>query len=120
MAYVNTKLTRSLDHNNISSYLKNIGKFPLLTHEEEAKLAGADFVGLDEYIEKIKGGWTDIDVIIATPEMMPELGKLGRVLGPRGLMPNPKTGTVTNDIEKAVNEVKSGKIEFKVDFLTFT
>lgn len=77
--------------------------------------AGADFAGSDEYLEKIKSGWTDIDSIVATPEMMPELGKLGRVLGPRGLMPNPKTGTVTNDVEKAVKEIKSGKIEFKVD-----
>jgi len=82
---------------------------------DKAKEAGANFAGSDEFLEKIKSGWTDIDVIIATPEMMPELGKLGKVLGPRGLMPNPKTGTVTNDIEKAVNEVKSGKIEFKVE-----
>jgi len=82
---------------------------------DKAKEAGADFVGSDEYLEKIKSGWTDVDVIIATPEMMPELGKHGRVLGPRGLMPNPKTGTVTNDVEKAVKEVKSGKIEFKVE-----
>ena len=77
--------------------------------------SGADFAGSDEYLEKIKSGWTDIDSIIAVPEMMPELGKLGRILGPRGLMPNPKTGTVTNDIEKAVKEIKSGKIEFKAD-----
>jgi len=82
---------------------------------DKASAAGANFAGSDEFLEKIKSGWTDIDVIIATPEMMPELGKLGRVLGPRGLMPNPKTGTVTNDVEKAVNEVKSGKIEFKVE-----
>ena len=82
---------------------------------DKAKEAGADFAGSDEFLEKIKSGWTDIDVIIATPEMMPELGKHGRVLGPRGLMPNPKTGTVTNDVEKAVKEVKSGKIEFKVE-----
>ncbi|GIR12707.1 MAG: 50S ribosomal protein L1 [Cryomorphaceae bacterium] len=83
--------------------------------EEEAKAAGADHVGLDEYVEKIKGGWTDIDVIITMPSCMGKLGPLGRVLGPRGLMPNPKTGTVTMDVAKAVNEVKSGKIDFKVD-----
>ncbi|MBV67310.1 MAG: 50S ribosomal protein L1 [Candidatus Marinimicrobia bacterium] len=82
---------------------------------DKATAAGADFVGSDEFLEKIKSGWTDIDVIVATPEMMPELGKHGRVLGPRGLMPNPKTGTVTNDVEKAVKEIKSGKIEFKVE-----
>ena len=82
---------------------------------DKAKDAGADFAGSDEFLEKIKSGWTDVDVIIATPEMMPELGKHGRVLGPRGLMPNPKTGTVTNDVEKAVKEIKSGKIEFKVE-----
>ena len=83
--------------------------------EEEAKDAGADHVGLDEYVEKIKGGWTDVDVIITMPSCMGKLGPLGRVLGPRGLMPNPKTGTVTMDVAKAVNEVKSGKIDFKVD-----
>ncbi len=83
--------------------------------EEEAKAAGADYVGLDEYVEKIKGGWTDVDVIITMPSCMAKLGPLGRVLGPRGLMPNPKTGTVTMDVAKAVNEVKSGKIDFKVD-----
>ena len=77
--------------------------------------AGADFAGSDEYLEKIKSGWTDVNSIISTPDMMPELGKLGRILGPRGLMPNPKTGTVTNDVEKAVKEIKSGKIEFKAD-----
>lgn len=82
---------------------------------DKATLAGADYVGSDEFLEKIKSGWTDVDVIVATPEMMPELGKHGRVLGPRGLMPNPKTGTVTNDVEKAVKEIKSGKIEFKVE-----
>ena len=82
---------------------------------DKATAAGADFVGSDEFLEKIKSGWTDIDVIVATPEMMPELGKHGRILGPRGLMPNPKTGTVTNDVEKAVKEIKSGKIEFKVE-----
>ncbi len=83
--------------------------------EEAAKAAGADFVGLDEFITKIEGGWTDIDVIIATPAVMPKIGKLGKVLGPRNLMPNPKTGTVTNDVAGAVNEVKGGKIAFKVD-----
>ena len=83
--------------------------------EEEAKAAGADFVGLDEYVEKIKGGWTDVDVIITTPNVMGKVGALGRILGPRGLMPNPKTGTVTMDIAKAVKEVKAGKIDFKVD-----
>ena len=83
--------------------------------EEAAKGAGADFVGLDEFIQKIEGGWTDVDVIIATPAVMPKIGKLGKVLGPRNLMPNPKTGTVTNDVAAAVNEVKGGKIAFKVD-----
>ncbi|HPD28185.1 MAG TPA: 50S ribosomal protein L1, partial [Paludibacteraceae bacterium] len=83
--------------------------------EAEAKEAGADFVGLDEYIEKIKGGWTDIDVIITMPSVMGKIGALGRVLGPRGLMPNPKSGTVTMEVGKAVAEVKQGKIDFKVD-----
>ena len=83
--------------------------------EAEAKAAGADYVGLDEYIEKIKGGWTDIDVIITMPSIMGKIGALGRVLGPRGLMPNPKSGTVTMEIGKAVTEVKQGKIDFKVD-----
>ena len=83
--------------------------------EAEAQAAGADYVGLDEYIEKIKGGWTDVDVIITTPNVMGKVGALGRILGPRGLMPNPKTGTVTMDIAKAVQEVKAGKIDFKVD-----
>ncbi|TXH23484.1 MAG: 50S ribosomal protein L1 [Chitinophagaceae bacterium] len=83
--------------------------------EAEATAAGADFVGLDEFIQKIESGWTDIDVIIATPSVMPKIGKLGKVLGPRNLMPNPKTGTVTNDVAAAVNEVKGGKIAFKVD-----
>ena len=83
--------------------------------EAEALAAGADYVGLDEYIEKIKGGWTDVDVIITTPNVMGKVGALGRILGPRGLMPNPKTGTVTMDIAKAVQEVKAGKIDFKVD-----
>ena len=83
--------------------------------EEEAKAAGADYVGLDEYVEKIKGGWADVDVIITTPNVMGKVGALGRILGPRGLMPNPKTGTVTMDVAKAVSEVKAGKIDFKVD-----
>ncbi|HOZ15969.1 MAG TPA: 50S ribosomal protein L1 [Tenuifilaceae bacterium] len=83
--------------------------------EEAAKQAGADYVGLDEYIEKIKGGWTDVDVIITMPTVMAKIGALGRVLGPRGLMPNPKSGTVTMEVDKAVNEVKQGKIDFKVD-----
>ncbi len=83
--------------------------------EAEATEAGADFVGLDEYIEKIKGGWTDVDVVITTPNVMGKVGALGRILGPRGLMPNPKTGTVTMDVAKAVSDVKAGKIDFKVD-----
>ena len=83
--------------------------------EQEAKDAGADYVGLNEYLDKIKGGWTDVDVIITMPSVMGKLGPLGRVLGPRGLMPNPKTGTVTMDIKKAVSDVKGGKIDFKVD-----
>lgn len=83
--------------------------------ESEAQAAGADFVGLDEYIEKIKGGWTDVDVIICTPSVMAKVGAIGRILGPRGLMPNPKTGTVTMDVAAAVKEVKAGKIDFKVD-----
>merc|ERR1711966_573374 len=83
--------------------------------EQEAKDAGADFVGLDEYLDKIKSGWTDVDVIVTMPSVMGKLGPLGRVLGPRGLMPNPKTGTVTMDIGKAVSDVKAGKIDFKVD-----
>ena len=83
--------------------------------EAEAKEAGADYVGLDEYLQKIKGGWTDVDVIVTMPSVMGKLGPLGRVLGPRGLMPNPKTGTVTMDVAKAVKDVKGGKIDFKVD-----
>jgi large subunit ribosomal protein L1 len=83
--------------------------------EAAATAAGADFVGLDEFVQKIEGGWVDIDVIIATPSVMPKIGKLGKILGPRNLMPNPKTGTVTNDVAAAVNEVKGGKIAFKVD-----
>ncbi|MCX6352533.1 MAG: 50S ribosomal protein L1 [Bacteroidetes bacterium] len=83
--------------------------------ENEAKEAGADYYGLDEYLKKLEAGWTDVDVIITTPDVMPKLGRLGRVLGPRGLMPNPKAGTVTTDVSKAVKEVKAGKIDFKVD-----
>jgi len=83
--------------------------------EAEARAAGADFVGLDEFITKIEGGWTDVDVIVATPSVMPKIGKLGKVLGPRNLMPNPKTGTVTNDVTGAINDLKGGKIAFKVD-----
>ncbi|HMZ05738.1 MAG TPA: 50S ribosomal protein L1 [bacterium] len=85
------------------------------TKEKEAKEAGADLVGFDEYLQKIKEGWTDVDVIVATPEAMIELGKLGKVLGPKGLMPNPKSGTVTPDVTKAVKEVKAGRVEFRVD-----
>jgi len=83
--------------------------------ENDAKSAGADYVGLDEFITKIEGGWTDVDVIVATPSVMPRIGRLGKILGPRNLMPNPKTGTVTNDVAAAVTEVKGGKIAFKVD-----
>jgi large subunit ribosomal protein L1 len=83
--------------------------------EAAAREAGADYVGLDEFIAKIEGGWTDVDVIVATPSVMPKIGRLGKILGPRNLMPNPKTGTVTNDVAAAVNEVKGGKIAFKVD-----
>lgn len=96
---------------------KNVRVLVLCTPDKEAEAteAGADYVGLDEYIEKINGGWTDIDVIITMPAVMAKLGKLGRILGPRNLMPNPKSGTVTPDVGKAVTEVKSGKIDFKVD-----
>jgi len=83
--------------------------------EADAKAAGADYVGLDEFVQKIEAGWVDVDVIVATPSVMPKIGKLGKILGPRNLMPNPKTGTVTNDVAAAVNEVKGGKIAFKVD-----
>ena len=96
---------------------KNVKVLALVTpdKEDEAKAAGADYVGLQEYLDKIKSGWTDVDVIITMPSVMGKLGPLGRVLGPRGLMPNPKTGTVTMDVAKAVTEVKAGKIDFKVD-----
>ena len=96
---------------------KEVRVLALVTPDKEAdaKEAGADFVGLDEYLQKIKDGWTDVDVIVTMPSVMGKLGPLGRVLGPRGLMPNPKTGTVTMDIKKAVSDVKGGKIDFKVD-----
>ena len=96
---------------------KNVRVLALVTPDKEAdaKEAGADYVGLDEYLQKIKDGWTDVDVIVTMPSVMGKLGPLGRVLGPRGLMPNPKTGTVTMDIKKAVSDVKGGKIDFKVD-----
>jgi len=96
---------------------KDVKVLALVTPDKEAEAteAGADFVGLDDYLEKIKGGWTDVDVIITMPSVMGKLGPLGRVLGPRGLMPNPKTGTVTMDVAKAVSDVKAGKIDFKVD-----
>jgi large subunit ribosomal protein L1 len=96
---------------------KNLKVLALVTadKEEEAKEAGADYAGLDEYIEKIRGGWTDIDVIVTMPSLMGKIGALGKVLGPRGLMPNPKSGTVTMDIAKAVSDVKKGKIDFKVE-----
>ena len=96
---------------------KTLKVLPLVTadKEEEAKKAGADYVGLDEYIDKIKSGWTDVDVIVTMPAVMGKIGPIGRILGPRGLMPNPKSGTVTMDIGKAVTDVKKGKIDFKVD-----
>ncbi|RLD28770.1 MAG: 50S ribosomal protein L1 [Bacteroidetes bacterium] len=96
---------------------KDVKVLALVTPDKEAEAtaAGADFVGLDEYLEKIKGGWTNVDVIVTMPSVMGKLGPLGRVLGPRGLMPNPKTGTVTMDVAKAVSDVKAGKIDFKVD-----
>ena len=96
---------------------KDVKVLALVTPDKEAEAteAGADFVGLDEYLQKIKGGWTDVDVIITMPSVMGKLGPLGRILGPRGLMPNPKTGTVTMDVAKAVQDVKAGKIDFKVD-----
>jgi large subunit ribosomal protein L1 len=96
---------------------KDVKVLALVTPDKEAEAtaAGADFVGLDEYLDKIKGGWTDVDVIVTMPSVMGKLGPLGRILGPRGLMPNPKTGTVTMDVAKAVSDVKSGKIDFKVE-----
>jgi large subunit ribosomal protein L1 len=96
---------------------KDVKVLALVTPDKEAEAtaAGADFVGLDEYLDKIKGGWTDVDVIVTMPSVMGKLGPLGRVLGPRGLMPNPKTGTVTMDVAKAIQDVKSGKIDFKVE-----
>ena len=102
---------------SLTAQVETIRVLVLCTPDQEAaaKAAGADYVGLDEYIDKIKGGWTDIDVIITQPAIMGKIGALGRILGPRGLMPNPKSGTVTPDVAKAVEEVKKGKIDFKVD-----
>jgi large subunit ribosomal protein L1 len=102
---------------NVSQAVTDVKVLALVTPDKEAEAtaAGADYVGLDEYLQKIKGGWTDVDVIITMPSVMGKLGPLGRILGPRGLMPNPKTGTVTMDVSKAVTEVKAGKIDFKVD-----
>tara|TARA_B110000914_G_C15456754_1_gene443776 strand:- start:649 stop:1344 length:696 start_codon:yes stop_codon:yes gene_type:complete len=94
---------------------KKVLVFCMEDKEEEARAAGADFVGLEEFVKKIEGGWTDIDVVIATPNVMPKIARLGRVLGPRNLMPNPKSGTVTTDLTKAITEVKKGKIAFKID-----
>ena len=101
----------------LTAPVKTVRVLALVTpdKEDEAKAAGADFVGLDDYIDKIKQGWTDIDVVITMPQVMPKIGPLGKILGPRGLMPNPKTGTVTIDVAKAIKEVKAGKIDFKVD-----
>ena len=127
-AYVDIAVRLGVDHRKANQMVRGVVTLPHGTgkqtrvlvlctpdKETEAKEAGADFVGLDEYIEKIKGGWTDVDVIICTPSVMAKIGAIGRILGPRGLMPNPKTGTVTMDIAKAVAEVKAGKIDFKVD-----
>ena len=105
--------TVSLPHGTGKS--KTVAVFCTPEKEDEARAAGAEFVGLDELIEKVAGGWTDVDVVIAMPGVMAKMGKIARVLGPRGLMPNPKTGTVTNDVANAVNEVKKGKISFRVD-----
>ena len=116
-----TSQPESINDNNVYAENANTSEGTLAVDidnsnvEAAAKEAGADYVGLDEYIEKIKGGWTDIDVIITMPSIMGKIGALGRVLGPRGLMPNPKSGTVTMDVAKAVKEVKQGKIDFKVD-----
>lgn len=105
--------TVSLPHG--TGKTKTVAVFCTPDKEEEAKAAGADYVGLDELVQKVQGGWTDVDVVIATPNVMAKVGRIGRVLGPRGLMPNPKTGTVTNDVGSAVSEVKKGKISFRVD-----
>lgn len=105
--------TVSLPHG--TGKTKRVAVFCTPDKEAEAKAAGADFVGLDELIQKVQGGWTDVDVVIAMPQVMAQVGKIGRILGPRGLMPNPKTGTVTQDIASAVTEVKAGKISFRVD-----
>ena len=127
-ASVDIDIRLGVDHRKANQMVRGVVSLPhgtgkvtrvlcLCTPDQEAaaKEAGADYVGLDEYIEKIKGGWTDIDVIITMPSIMGKIGALGRVLGPRGLMPNPKSGTVTPDVAKAVREVKQGKIDFKVD-----
>ena len=105
--------TVSLPHG--TGKTKTVAVFCTPDKEEEAKAAGADYVGLDDLVQKVQGGWTDVDVVIATPNVMAKVGRIGRVLGPRGLMPNPKTGTVTNDVGAAVSEVKKGKISFRVD-----
>ncbi len=127
-ASVNLAVRLGVDPRNANQMVRGVVSLPhgtgksvrvlaLVTPDkvEEAKAAGADYAGLDEFIEKIKGGWTDIDVIVTMPSVMGKIGPLGRVLGPRGLMPNPKSGTVTMDVAKAVGEVKAGKIDFKVD-----
>jgi len=127
-AYVNLAVRLGVDPRKANQMVRGVVSLPhgtgksvrvlaLVTPDkvEEAKAAGADYAGLDEFIEKIKGGWTDIDVIVTMPSVMGKIGPLGRVLGPRGLMPNPKSGTVTMDVAKAVGEVKAGKIDFKVD-----
>src|ERR1700748_1676477 len=105
--------TVSLPHGTVNT--KRVLVLCTPDKEADARAAGADYVGLDEFIQKIEGGWVDVDVIVATPSVMPKIGKLGKILGPRNLMPNPKTGTVTNDVAAAVNEVKGGKIAFKID-----
>jgi large subunit ribosomal protein L1 len=127
-ASVDLAIRLGVDHRKPNQIKKNLVTLPngtgkdvkvlaLVTPDKEAdaKEAGADYVGLDEYLQKIKGGWTDVDVIVTMPSVMGKLGPLGRILGPRGLMPNPKTGTVTMDVAKAVKDVKGGKIDFKVD-----
>ena len=114
-ASVDVDVRLGVDPRKANQMVRGVVSLPNGTGEEAAKAAGADYAGLDEYIEKIKGGWTDVDVIITMPSCMGKVGPLGRFLGPRGLMPNPKSGTVTMDVAKAVKEVKQGKIDFKVD-----